>query len=70
MLKICLLFFGFFLISLATAFRIEGEKRIVGGQEAASEQFPSIASLRNRANDHICGASIISNRWLVTAAHW
>lgn len=70
MLKIWLLFCGFFLISFATASLIKGEERIVGGQEAASEQFPFIASLRNRANDHICGASIISNRWLVTAAHW
>ncbi|XP_055626318.1 chymotrypsin-2-like [Toxorhynchites rutilus septentrionalis] len=48
---------------------IEGEQRIVGGSNAASGQFPYQVSLRSAANSHFCGGSIISNRWVLSAAH-
>ncbi|XP_055531903.1 chymotrypsin-2-like [Wyeomyia smithii] len=43
--------------------------RIVGGRQAGPGQFPFQASLRNQRNSHICGAVVISNRWLLTASH-
>ncbi|XP_055708193.1 chymotrypsin-1-like [Phlebotomus papatasi] len=42
---------------------------IVGGQNAVAGQFPHMASLRSTANNHFCGGFIISNRWVVSAAH-
>lgn len=42
---------------------------IVGGRDAQPNQFPYLASLRTLAVDHFCGATIISGRWLVSAAH-
>lgn len=43
--------------------------RIVGGTDAPPAQYPYQASLRTPANSHFCGGSIISNRWILTAAH-
>ncbi|XP_001652121.2 chymotrypsin-2 [Aedes aegypti] len=48
---------------------LEWEGRIVGGSNAASGQFPYQVSLRSSANAHFCGASIINNRWVLSAAH-
>ncbi|XP_017065262.1 serine protease SP24D [Drosophila eugracilis] len=44
------------------------EPRIVGGTRAKEGQFPHQVSLRRRGS-HTCGASIISNNYVVTAAH-
>ncbi|XP_055698814.1 trypsin beta-like [Phlebotomus papatasi] len=41
---------------------------IVGGQEANIEDFPYMLSLR-AYSQHICGASVIADRWALTAAH-
>lgn len=46
------------------------ESRIVGGKQAKKGQFPYQVSLRKRlTKQHYCGASIISNRYMLTAAH-
>lgn len=42
---------------------------IINGHTAEPGQFPFVISLRNRINANICGACLISNRWVVTAAH-
>uniref|UniRef100_A0A1A9WSE0 Lectizyme n=1 Tax=Glossina brevipalpis TaxID=37001 RepID=A0A1A9WSE0_9MUSC len=44
------------------------EPRIVRGRNATLGQFPYMVSLRYR-NSHICGGSIISANYILTAAH-
>lgn len=44
-----------------------GSMQIVGGQPGKIENFPYIASIYD--NVHFCGGSIISPRFVVTAAH-
>lgn len=55
-----------FSILLVEAYAIPG--RIVGGEDALPGQFPHQISLRYE-DSHICGGSILSEKWILTAAH-
>lgn len=46
------------------------QSRIVGGSSAVEKQFPYHVSLRNKRNNlHFCGAAIVNERNILTAAH-
>ncbi|CAG0906249.1 unnamed protein product, partial [Cyprideis torosa] len=46
-----------------------GGMRIINGHNAYLGQFPHQVSVQNYPGSHNCGGSIISQEWIVTAAH-
>jgi len=47
--------------------------QIVGGEKAASGEFPWIVSFQKPKNNgelgHFCGGAILNQRWIISAAH-
>ncbi|XP_036919648.1 chymotrypsinogen 2 [Sturnira hondurensis] len=46
-----------------------GLSRIVNGEEAVPGSWPWQVSLQDKTGFHFCGGSLISENWVVTAAH-
>lgn len=63
----------FLLDTIGTLFAFPSTQPLIfGGKKAMENQFPFLVSLRvlkNGTYKHDCGASILSDRFLVTAAH-
>lgn len=57
-----------FLFELAQPLDTKQENRIVGGKEITIVESPWQVSLQY-FRSHYCGGSIISNKWILTAAH-
>ncbi|XP_787402.3 chymotrypsin B [Strongylocentrotus purpuratus] len=45
------------------------DTRVSGGRPTTIEAWPWMVSLRDESGDHICGATLISDQWLLTAGH-
>ncbi|XP_071613350.1 chymotrypsin-like protease CTRL-1 [Heliangelus exortis] len=48
---------------------VRSGERIVNGESAVPGSWPWQVSLQSRAGSHFCGGSLISQYWVVTAAH-
>ena len=43
--------------------------RIIGGDKIDISEYPSTVSISLFGNTHICGGTIIGNKWVITAGH-
>lgn len=55
-------------LSCSDCGQVGSQDRIVGGTDALIEDWPWQVSLQ-QGGQHICGGSLVSSRWVVTAAH-
>ena len=66
-----LIFLCFISVSLSSQAGLRPGGRIIGGEEAGPTDAPWQVSLRNFLGgiSHFCGGSIVSQTWVLTAAH-
>ncbi|KAL5277041.1 hypothetical protein ACFFRR_002332 [Megaselia abdita] len=57
-----------FLTSVTVTINAQNQERVIGGSDAQEGQFPYQVSLRVSGR-HVCGGTIISSKFLLTAAH-
>ncbi|GJQ80524.1 hypothetical protein Trydic_g12415 [Trypoxylus dichotomus] len=55
--------------TIDTRIDLTSDWRVVGGSAAPSAAYPFIVSLRSTSNSHFCGGSILSQQWVLSAAH-
>lgn len=60
--------FFLYLWSIIAVHYANARSKIIGGAIAKEGQFPYQVSIR-LYNFHLCGGSILNNRWILTAAH-
>ncbi|KAF2893231.1 hypothetical protein ILUMI_12950 [Ignelater luminosus] len=49
--------------------KIKWDGKIVGGTNAQRYEFPSLVSYQTINGEHLCGGSILTQYWVLTAAH-
>ncbi|GJQ80485.1 hypothetical protein Trydic_g12380 [Trypoxylus dichotomus] len=64
-----LLILVLFLTAYTTGTPHAGSFRIFGGKVARVGAYPFMVSLRWYPDEHFCGGTIVSNLWVLTAAH-
>ena len=58
------------LMTLSLCASAQAGERIVGGSPASAGEYPAQgAFIRNSDNEQICGGTLLSNRYFITAAH-
>ncbi|EDW66510.1 chymotrypsin-2 [Drosophila virilis] len=63
--------FALLLLAIASAsvYAAPPMGRVVNGTDATVEKYPFVISLRGASGSHSCGGSIVSNQFVLTAAH-
>ncbi|KAK7145256.1 hypothetical protein R3I94_011379 [Phoxinus phoxinus] len=61
-------------VTLALLICVKGDSlmlnpRIVGGNDATEGSWPWMVGLNYDTGEHFCGGSLITNKWVLTAAH-
>ncbi|XP_070513060.1 chymotrypsin-2-like [Cardiocondyla obscurior] len=61
----------FFIIACLICYSANGlpDTQIVGGDEAEEGKYPYVVSIKDLFQNHFCGGAIVSEKYVITAAH-